>query len=106
MRFAAASGLSLCMLFNLFFVLNVVAILGFTNWLVALHDASYAPLLALAVLWLANLWYAFARAPKRPARPVPAKLALWYFLASFVTLIASFALLVMLVPPTRPRVHV
>ena len=108
-RLATATGLSLCMLFNLLFVLNIVALLGFTNWLVALRDVSYAPLGALALLWITNVWYAFVRGPQRHVRSsqvVTAKLALWYFLASFVTFVASFALLVIMVPPPHHRVHV
>ena len=99
-RAAAATGLSLCMLFNLLFVLNVAALLSTPDVLLALP--KYAPLLLAAALWIANLAYAFAPNSRQVAMPsgqATPGLALWYFAASFLTLVLSFALLVVVRPP-------
>jgi len=98
LRIASAMGLSLCMCFNVLFVLNVVALLGFTTWLGAIRHASYAPMALLLALCIVNLAYAFGRPPGRPSTET-GKLAFWYFSASFVSFILSLALLAILRPP-------
>jgi len=100
-RAAAATGLSLCMLFNLFFLLNVAALASTSNLLFALP--KYAPLLLAMALWIANLSYAFAPNSRQVAAPSVAAtptLALWYFAVSFLSLVLSFALLAVIRPPS------
>jgi hypothetical protein len=97
-RLACATGLALCVGFNVFLLVNVAALLGSTKWLSILGGTRYAPVAVLAALWIINVSYAFQRTPQTGARAT-AKLALWYVAASFAALVLSFALLVALRPP-------
>jgi hypothetical protein len=97
----SATALALFMFFNVLSVLNVAALLGLTNWLVALKNAQGLPLILLTLLWCAHLAYALRRSSIATGQQFAStsRLAAWYMGSSFGVFLLSFIFLVLVKRP-------
>jgi len=97
LHFMAATALALFMLLNVLTLLNLAALLGLGNWVMA--RAPALPLPVGGVLWAANLSFGYWRSRHPEPRGAAAqsrKPAIRYMVVSFLVFLVSCALLVAL----------